>query len=289
MSNAPDLFLGLVTHPASAFNRDNRSSKSLEQLALALTQHGLSVEYLVSDRNDYSPAEYPVTRDSLVKAATAQSVLERDWRDFVNGRAGGGIVTKARNHAMYLGMRSKRTLAALRGKDSAAAKSFQRLINIDLSHLRVLSAGIDSGAAGIVILEDDASMPHRDLIEDLARVLTQAGQQKIDFINLSQSISAPELGIGAIVSRARPVDHGDRLTVIELDTPLTNTVCANYYSNGFAKIFREHISPPNLTPVKPIDWRLNEVMLAHQNTRTWWVEPGVFLQGSMHKNTCSES
>jgi hypothetical protein len=254
----------------------------LEQLALVLTQLGLNVEYLVSDRNDYSSTDYPVTRESLVKAATAQSVLERDWREFINDRAGGGIVTKMRNHAVYFGMRGKRTLAALQGEDSAAVKSYQRLINIDLSHLRVLNAGIDSGATGIVILEDDASIAHQDLIEDFARVLTISREKEIDFVNLSQSISAPKLGIGAILSRAQSINLSDRVTVLELDTPLTNTVCANYYSSNFAKIFRDHISPPNLTPVKPIDWRLNEVMLAHPNTRTWWVSPGIFLQGSMH-------
>jgi hypothetical protein len=256
----------------------------LEQLTINLATHSLRVDSLVSDRNDYSPADFPVTRDSLIQAATAQSNLERNWRDFVNGRAGTTNSKKVRSYGLYVGMRAKRTWSALKGKDSAAAQAYQRLINIDLSHLRVLTEGVNSGAAAIVILEDDASLPSQELVEDFARIVIKAREENIDFINLSRSMSAPELGIEAIVRRARPIDSGEHATVIELDTPITNTVCANYYSRSFAEKFRDHIVPPHLTPVKPIDWRLNEVMLANPTTRTWWVQPGLFIQGSMHSN-----
>jgi hypothetical protein len=289
VSNAPDLFLGLVTHPTSAFNRDNQARKSLEQVSLALSKHGLRVECFVSDRNDYSAADFPITQESLLKAAVAQTDLERQWRDFVDARSGTTAAKRVRSYCMYLAMRGKRTLAALRGNGSPAARAYQRLINIDLSHLRVLTEGINSRARAIVILEDDASMPTEAHLKDFAQILMMAIESDIDFINLSQSISDPELGIEAIVNRGRTIEksqlmdvHGSR--VIELDTPITNTVCANYYSNSFARKFREHISPPNLTPVKPIDWRLNEVMLANPKTRTWWVQPGLFIQGSMHSN-----
>ena len=282
MSNAPDLFLGLVTHPNSAFNRDKRAENLIERLTQALASQGLNVESLISDRNDYSAVQYPITRDSLLRAAVIQSSLERDWRNFVDSAAGTNRSKKAQNYGLYLAMRAKRTLAALRGENSRAAKAYQRLINIDLSHLRVLREGIDSGAAAIVILEDDASMRSEDLVEEFARILIMAREENIEFINLSESISAPELGIEAILNRGRGIDSGHRVSVIELDTPITNTVCANYYSRSFAKKFCEYIAPPNLTPVRPIDWRLNEVMLANPDTRTWWVKPGLFIQGSMH-------
>jgi hypothetical protein len=282
VTNAPDLFLGLVTHSSSVFNRDNRAGKLIQRLAEALTGHGLRVEFLISDRNDYSAVQFPTTRDSLLKAAVIQSSLERDWRNFVDKAAGTNRSKKAQSYGLYVAMRAKRTLAALRGENSRAAKAYQRLINIDLSHLRVLSEGLDSGAAAIVILEDDASMRSEDLVEEFARILIMARQKNIEFINLSESISAPELGIEAILSRGRGIDSGHRISVIELDTPITNTVCANYYSRAFAEKFCEYIAPPNLTPVRPIDWRLNEMMLANPNTRTWWVQPGLFIQGSMH-------
>jgi len=257
---------------------------------LALNEHGFTVDSLVSDRNDYSPDEFPLSRASLVKAATAQTILEHKWRDFVNNRSGAAFASKVRSHGLYLAMRLKRTLAALRGNASPAAMAYQRLLNIDLSHLRVLTEGINSGARAIVILEDDASMPSDELIEQFALILTMAGELDIDFINLSQSISAPELGIDAILRRSRIIELGEsnndpEIRVIELDTPITNTVCANYYSNSFATKFRDHISRGNLLPVKPIDWRLNEVMLASPATRTWWVQPGIFIQGSMHSDS----
>ena len=282
VSDAPDLFLGLVTHPTSTFNRDNRAGSMLEQLVQELANQGLTVDYLVSDRNGYSPEEFPVTRDSLIKSAIAQSKLERDWRDFVNRRSGITRTKEAQSQGLYLAMRTKRTFAALGGKDSMAGKAYRRLINIDLSHQRVLTEGINSGARGLVVLEDDALMPDKEMTQDLARILVMARDANIDFINLSQSISAPKLGIEGILTRAKKIDVGRQFSVIELDTPITNTVCANYYSNSFAKKFQQHISRSNLVPVKPIDWRLNEMMLSNPDTCTWWVQPGIFIQGSMH-------
>lgn len=282
MSNAPDLFLGLVTHPTSAFNRDNRAGKLLDQLTEALTSHGLRVDSLISDRNDYSPEDFPVNRASLIEAAEAQSALERQWREYVNVRAGTKPAKNAQSFGLYLAMLGKRTAAALRGKGSSAARAYERLVNIDLSHLRILSEGIHSGAAGIVILEDDASISSQEQIQVFVQVINAALESNIDFVNLSESISASELGIEPILGRARTIHADQRSKIIELDTPLTNTVCANYYSSDFAKKFCEHIAPPNHVPVKPIDWRLNQVMLANPTTRTWWVQPGIFVQGSMH-------
>lgn len=287
VSNAPDLFLGLVTHPGSAFNRDNRAGLMLEQLVQELTNQGLTVDYLVSDRNDYSPDEFPVTRDSLIKSATAQSKLERDWRDFVNRRSGITRTKEAQSQGLYLAMRTKRMCAALGGAKSAAAKAYRRLINIDLSHQRVLTEGINSEARGLVVLEDDALMPDKEMAQEFARILIMSLDANVDFINLSQSIPASELGIEAILARAKKIDSGQLVSTIELDAPITNTVCANFYSNSFAKKFQQLISLPNLVPVKPIDWRLNEVMLANPETRTWWVQPGIFVQGSMHKRANS--
>ena len=280
--NPPDVFLGLITHPKSSFNKDGRATCLLEQVAQGLKKSGISMEYLVSDRNDYSAQAYPISRDTLLAAAQAQVKLELEWRDFI-AQSSGLIPNRLSEQYLYQGMRLKRSVAAFKGENSTAAEAYQRLINIDLSHHRVLTQGINAGAKAVVILEDDASIIDPRRIDDLALVTKKALEVKTDFISLSESISAPELGIERILKRGGLMDFDSDVDVIELDTPVTNTVCANYYSRKFAIKFQAHISPERLTPVKPIDWRLNEVMLANPNTTCWWVQPGIFVQGSMHE------
>jgi hypothetical protein len=281
VSNPPEVFLGLVTHSQSFFNQKGQSVRSFEQLVQGMKDSGMSVDYLVSDQNDYSTKTFPISRIALIEAAQAQAKLEHQWRVFIAKRSGldGKRVSE---QFLYYGMRLKRTLAGLKGNDSPAAKAYQRLINIDLSHHRVLTQGINSGAKAVVVLEDDALLPDPQGIGNLIEVVKMAIEAKIDFINLSESISVPELGIERILNRANPVACDSDLRVIELDAPVTNTVCANYYSREFAITFHSHISPDRLTPVKPIDWRLNEVMLENPRTTCWWVQPGFFVQGSMH-------
>jgi hypothetical protein len=282
--NPPEVFLGLVTHPESSFNRDARATRLLEQVAQEMEASGISTEYLLSDQNDYRAHTFPINRKNLIAAANAQAKLEYDWRIFINQKSG-LKVDRFHEQYLYQGMRLKRTIAALKGEGSAAARAYQRLINIDLSHLRVLTRGIESGAKAVMILEDDASLSDLQKIGDLAQVIKVAIEKKIDFINLSESISAPELEIERIISRGNLVECGSNLQVVELDVPVTNTVCANYYSRGFAIEFQSRITPDSLIPVKPIDWRLNEVMLAKPNTTCWWLQPGIFVQGSMHENS----
>jgi len=284
--NRPEVFLGLVTHSQSAFNQDSRATRLLEQVTNGLKDAGMSAECLVSDRNDYCAQTFPINRTTLLAAAQAQVNLEHEWRVFIAQRSG-LKENNFREQYLYQGMRIKRTIAALKGKNSLSAKAYQRLLNIDLSHHRVLTQGIQSGAQALVILEDDASLADPHKVSDLAQLIRMAIFEQTDFINLSESISAPGLGIERILNRGRKIDCETDLHIVELDTPVTNTVCANYYSRRFATQFQSHIAPERLIPVKPIDWRLNEVMLENQKISCWWVEPGIFVQGSMHETTPS--
>jgi GR25 family glycosyltransferase involved in LPS biosynthesis len=176
----------------------------------------------------------------------------------------------------------KRWLATLGGQDSIAAKAYRRLINIDFSHARVLSEGLTSGAPSILVLEDDASALTSNQVTDLARLIAFAQQSGVDFINLSESISAQELGVVQILNRGERLEQYSTCEVIRIDTPVTNTVCANLYSSEFASSFIQYLSPKRLLPVKPIDWRLNEFMMNNPQTACSWVRPGLFVQRSMH-------
>ena len=286
MSTTPDLFLGLVTHQNSSFNSSGESTGALEDLAQQLGSTGLLVETLISDRDDYTSENFPISADSLRLAAKAQSQLERDWRLFLISRAQFAAPTrfakKFATRVLYQLMLSKR-LAGTKGESSSqAAKAYRRLINIDLSHRRILDEGLKSGASVIVVLEDDASQLNGQQVQVLAEVIRLARSKDVDFINLSESISDHDLGISRILDRGKSISTEGGIQVVALDTPVTNTVCANIYGSNFAKLFVSYLSEDRLTPVIPIDWRLNQVMLDHPETRCWWVRPGLFLQRSMH-------
>jgi hypothetical protein len=282
----PDLFLGLVTHRNSAFNSSGEATRALENLSLKLEGLGLQVETLVSDRDDYTSENFPISTDSLILAAKAQSQLERDWRLFLSSRAGFAVpirfAKQAATHVLYQVMLTKRLRGAKGASASQAAKAYQRLINIDLSHRRILEEGLKSGASVIVVLEDDASELNVQQVQVFADVIRLARDQGVDFINLSESISLQDLGVTRILSRGTIIPGMNENQVIAMDTPVTNTVCANIYGSNFATLFASYLIEDRLTPVIPIDWRLNQVLMEHPDTRCWWVRPGLFLQRSMH-------
>jgi len=286
VSTTPDLFVGLVTHRNSAFNSSGEATRALENLSLQLEGSGLQVETLISDRDDYTSESFPISPDSLKSAAKAQSQLERDWRLFLLSRAGFTapirFAKQAGTHALYQLMLFKRFAATKGGGTSPAAKAYRRLINIDLSHRRILEEGLKSGASVIVVLEDDASELNVQQVHVLADVIRMASNQGVDFINLSESISLNDLGVTRILNRGKIISSVHGSQVIATDTPVTNTVCANIYGSDFATLFASYLSEDRLTPVIPIDWRLNQVMLDYPDTRCWWVRPGLFLQRSMH-------
>ena len=286
MSTTPDLFIGLVTHRNSAFNFSGEATRALENLSLKLEGLGLKVKTLVSDRDDYTSESFPISTDSLKSAAKAQSQLERDWRLFLLSQAGFTapirFAKQAAIHALYQLMLFKRFAATKGGGTSPAAKAYRRLINIDLSHRRILDEGLKSRASVIVVLEDDASELNVQQVHVFADVIRMARDQGVDFINLSESISLNDLGVTRILNRGEIMASVQGNQVIAMDTPVTNTVCANIYGSNFATLFASYLSENRLSPVIPIDWRLNQVLMEHPDTRCWWIQPGLFLQRSMH-------
>jgi hypothetical protein len=243
------------------------------------------VEHLISDRDEYSAEEFPTTEANLRSAAFAQAQLERDWRLFLISHAKFNtpkrIYKQTVAQAIYLLMKTKRMSKASRGGKSSATMAYRRLLNIDLSHKRILEQGIKLGARSILILEDDASPLPNSRVSDLKMIIESAQQNHVDFVNLSESISARNLGVKQILSRSLRQMHLESGDVVAVDVPITNTVCANLYSSKFADLYLGYLSNDHLIPVKPIDWRLNEVMMDNPKTSCWWVVPGLFVQRSM--------
>ena len=287
----PSLFLGMVTHPRSRFNVDGAATHRLEALAAAAAAHGPVAGTLVSDRNDYSPSVDPLSRTTLVKSAWHQARLEYRWRRYL--RSGGDGV--ARDTAVLAAMGLRRGADALAGSWSdrhdqrSGRRAAVRLINIDLSHLRVMDAARASGAGWTLVLEDDAGTPDPlEAMSAVATVIERLDATPVQFACLSTSISTADLGVEGLLSPVPGPPLAGGRTLLAADRPVTNTVCANLYRTTFLERLQADIRQRGLVPVVPIDWRLNEAILSMTAEGSLgagscvWIEPGIFVQRSMH-------
>lgn len=285
MVHEPKVFLGLVTHPRSRFNADGRATQRITELIENLHEHGLTVDMLISDRNDFDAAPQRIGLGNRLKSAWLQVETERAWSNYLLTANGTKSIDKSPGRLFYLAMFVKRAISFI-----ISARTLKRLANIDLSHLRVLREGIKSKADWILILEDD-SMPGNipAVAENLLALISSIAGSKADmFINLSHSMSDVELGVDVIMEGAKEVhSFGDGRKVVQVSPPISNTVCANLYSQSFALRFANAIEDRGIFPSIPIDWRLNQLIMdsAAIDITCCWVIPGMFVQGSMHENT----
>jgi GR25 family glycosyltransferase involved in LPS biosynthesis len=170
-------------------------------------------------------------------------------------------------------------MQARRSFDSV--ESVVRLLNIDYSHLRVWRHALATGASAALVIEDDAQLVDERLGEFLAALLPHIKDHSV-LVNCSRSISVDDLGITQILREATMKLQLQEVRVTQTDRAITNTVCANLYSHEFLERLVAFIDRRGLVPVVPIDWRVNEFLLDNPETKTWWVDPAPFVQGSMH-------
>jgi hypothetical protein len=269
----PDIALGLITHGRSRFHEDARDQ--LERLHHALGALGLSVTSSVSDRDDYDPVARPIDAATVQRAAIYQADLEFRWRRYLVDSGARG--RSALGDRLVRRVMRRRRLARLQPADLI------RLLNIDLSHLRVMTAGIESGAPWTLALEDDARV---DDVETAARqiagILEVSAEHGAAMVNLSESIGVQRLGVEGLLDT--PVADVEGVAVVPARVPLTNTVCAVLYGRDPLVLLRDRIEEAGLDPVVPIDWRVNDVILDSPALLApcLWAVPGVFRQGSMH-------
>ena len=278
------MFLGLVTHAGSRFNRDGAATDQVTGLAQILTGRGHEVGVLISNRDDFDPDTYRLGLSTRIASAWSQANLEGRWKAYVQrvqcrsakASTAGSLVARA-------GSGTRRTLSALGIAGSGAdlsTEALKRLINIDLSHIRVWTAAHEFGADTVLVLEDDARLTHAGFATNVADVLEHLPTSELSLAVLSESISPTDLGV------RRTLDHSNQLSdypqLRMLESPLTNTVCANAYSGKLIADLIASITPKNLIPVHPIDWRLNQYLLTHTDITCLWSEPAPFVQMSMH-------
>ncbi len=276
---SPTLFIGVVSHSRSTFTVNQGEEGLAANLVKQLSDLGTSASYSINVRNDFDTSGVPATR-SVFRSGIAEEVrLERQWNAFLGVRQ--GMTFWARHFARLL-----RVQSFLFRKTNAA--EIQRLINIELSHTRLMKEGLDSGAPWVLIIEDDAATPDTvDLAYGLVGIFTL--NPPISFVNLSRSFDLSDLGIGHLLHSTDEnewVGHSERKILIA-DRPATNTVCAILYKRRFLEYLFGELELIPMQPVVPIDWRLNQALMNLWNKGLigagdcWFVEPAPIIQLSM--------
>jgi hypothetical protein len=284
-------FIGVISHEASRFAVSVEVDGLAERLAAALREIDVPTEVHFRIENDYDAKATPIDGALVRRAIRRQFEVERQWLQFLRGSKA------AREAAPVFALRELRAryrylnLAGTK-PTPLADRSLERLMNIELSHLALMRAGLDSSSDWILILEDDAaSADVADLATGLKNLFASQDQQRSPlFVNLSKSFSHQELGIRTLL---RPVNHASWMglsqrVIYAANKPITNTVCAVLYRRSFLTELLPALDEIPLDPVLPIDWKLNlALMRLFESGKImagdcWTIDPAPILQMSMH-------
>ncbi len=290
---ASNLFIGLVTHPASRFSDSSGPDGFVARLGAFVESSGGVATVRVNDRNDYDESLVVLDRDAVRESIDEEFRTESDWRAYLDGGAPGVRfrVTIALRHAarrLTLAPPWERTLPP----EAPGVRMVRRLLNIELSHLSLLREAAGSGTEWTLLVEDDASPADLDrfavdLEEFMAR---QGGAVQPLYVNLSESFGHQELGVSHLLSPVSTwgAQRGDAAAILSAERPVTNTVCAILYRTAFLADLVPALDAVPMTPVVPIDWKLNRALMdLHRAGRIgsgdcWTVSPAPLLQRSMH-------
>jgi len=257
----PDVFLGLVTHARSRFGEATGENGLLSSLARQLRELGLDVRTGVSDQDADSPDLLPLTRAEVGASIRGELDCEQRWRSYLSGRKAGlrlkGFMAARR---VWRTVRFAPPWRRFEESSDPGARMVRRLVNIELSHLRIMGEAVASGARWAVLIEDDAAAPEtpafaRDLADFMSAADTR-GQPLT--MNLSESFTLRQLGLEHLLT---PIEEPGPWTVLAAQRPVTNTVCAVLYRGDFlARLLAELHAIP-VSPVVPIDFKVNEAMM----------------------------
>lgn len=283
-SGSMKLFLGLVTHAGSRFNGDGSATYQLENIGSVLRSMGHDVESLVSDRDDFNADTYSLGMCARVASAWSQSELEYRWNKHIaEMESGASPGLQLGRVGLRLGSGIRRVLSALEvpglPHDTSRA-GLARLINIDLSHIRLWKAAREFDADLALVLEDDARLDGPDSVHDVAQILECLPREEKMLAVLSSSLAPSRLRLQRLIGRAHPLnDPCSQVSV--MPSAVTNTVCANAYSMPLLDDLVTSITPDSLYPVHPIDWRVNGFLLENPGVVGLWTQPAPFVQMSM--------
>ena len=243
----------------------------------------------ISSADYFDEAGISLTQRQVADSIRSELQLERRWREYLNPGESGWL-RSVEFAARYVYRRIR--LAPFGSGGSAAThrggRMLRRLINIELSHLKLLNNASQNGSSWALILEDDAlAVDVPAFAADLHHFLqSQSSTKNPAFLNLSESFDFATLGLS---SHLNPHGTwGSHAEILSADRPMTNTVCAILYRDDFLKKLVSALSRIPITPVLPIDWKINAALLDLYSCgeigpdECWFITPGPILQGSMH-------
>lgn len=278
-----EVFIGVVSHASSRFLDSTGPHGLARQIARRLNSPTTHVAVQVNTEDAWSASVLELT-DAVVSASCqAQLDVEGRWQHYLGGRP-----DRRLRKAVELLVRRMRRVDPDGGR-----RAIRRLLNIELSHRALLQAGVDSGADWVVILEDDAGSDHPDeCAMGLLGILEAAStRDQPAYINLSESFTPRALGIDHLLAEVPGVvwSADRRRKVLAAQRPVTNTVCAIAYRAAFARTLSQRLASAPVSPVIPIDWKLNDILMAMHAQGTlgagdcWLVEPAPIAQLSMRR------
>ena len=273
------MLIGLVTHPDSLYPEANTEQGLAYQLTRLLNDQGVETTIVVEDRN-LATNHLQLSMADVIQSREALQVLQKRWGLYLRNE------TRSAPREWLSGVttRIRRTLHRAEPRDVTAA---YRLLNIEMAHLSLMALALESGTEFTLILEDDAHCEDAvSLADDLERMLTRPITPYL--INLSQSFSFHEMRLNGIV-RATPHVWANGGREFCTDRPVTNTVCAIAYRTDLLGRIIHRWNVGELVPVIPVDWRLNQQLMALYSEgqlpagECTIVQPGPIIQRSLHE------
>ncbi len=286
---SPDVFVGLVTHARSRF-ADAATDDGLQcSLVRHLNELGCRAVTGVSADDAYSPTLLTIDRKAVIASIHAELDSELRWRAYL-----AGAKPSVWLRSFMAVRRAKRTITQAppwrrtMTPDDAGARMVRRLVNIELSHLWIMREAVESGARWVVLLEDDASSTDATArAHELAAFIEAADTRGQPLtINLSESFTPEQLGIEHLLTPINPSNNRTGLPwrLFSAQRPVTNTVCAVLYRGDFLARLLALLDEIPVSPVIPIDFKVNEAMMRLSSTMTagdcWVASPAPLVQSS---------
>lgn len=286
-----DLFIGLVTHPRTRFPQSSGPDGLALSVARTWEAQGHRVHVEIFDKDAWTPELLKIDQAEVASSITAELDAESRWRIFQSPRSS--------RAALRLFMRTR--LAYRRRKflprgvnvdeSHPGFRMVRRLVNIEIAHVTLLEQASLRGSDWALVIEDDATANPQQCAQTLLDLmqLVSAGQQPL-YANVSRSFGEERLRVSKHLTDIGGLPDADSETrILAADQPFTNTVCAVLYRGTFLPILVDALHEIPVSPVIPIDWKLNTALLnldaenVFSPQDCWTLSPAPITQGSMHQ------
>lgn len=283
----PDLFVGLVTHPASRF-ADARTPDGLAAQVISQAQQaGWTVASATVNEDLFDGKSRTIRWRDVRASIDSELATERAWREYVSGSPTSSIdrFQLAIRKAWRTFKLAPRFVWTTRG-ENAGLRMIRRLVNIELAHMTVMQAALDSNARWALILEDDArsqDVPQFTL-ELMEFIQASESRGQLAVTNLSESFTIEQLGITHLLKKHPLSRQAKSWRIFEAERIVTNTVCAVLYRRDFLQAMFAAVEAIPTFPVMPIDFKINKAVMdinAQWPPGTCWViSPAPLSQAS---------